>query len=299
MAFLTIFTAPKPFTDPHIALIQENAIRSWKNLGRDVEVILIGNEKGLKKTAQEMDVQLEPFVLRNDFGTPLVNSIFDQARTNSSADYLLYANADIIFLPSFLSTVKSLVRQTKEFLAVGRRWDLDIKSILEFTPEGCETLRQQVLNNGKRKSSQAIDYFLFPKNLFEETPPFAIGRAGWDNWMLYHAVEKDWLLVDMSPTVMAIHQNHDYSHLPGGKIHYNLQESHHNVSLGGGIQNMYNLLDTNRELRNGELRKPRWSLLRLLRRMERTLTTADQSGWRWFAARRFKRARAKLESFHR
>ena len=35
MSFLTIFTAPKPFTDPHINLIQRNALRSWLALGPD------------------------------------------------------------------------------------------------------------------------------------------------------------------------------------------------------------------------------------------------------------------------
>ncbi len=30
---LTLFTAPKPFTNPHIALIQRNAFRSWQALG--------------------------------------------------------------------------------------------------------------------------------------------------------------------------------------------------------------------------------------------------------------------------
>ena len=42
MPFLTIFTAPKPFTDPRIDIIQRNAIRSWLSLGEDVGVILVG-----------------------------------------------------------------------------------------------------------------------------------------------------------------------------------------------------------------------------------------------------------------
>ncbi len=46
MAFLTIFTAPKPFTDPHIKIIQRNAIQSWMHL-QDVTVMLIGDEPGL------------------------------------------------------------------------------------------------------------------------------------------------------------------------------------------------------------------------------------------------------------
>ena len=39
--FLTIFTAPKPFTNPHIDTIQRNAIRSWVELGEAVQVVLV------------------------------------------------------------------------------------------------------------------------------------------------------------------------------------------------------------------------------------------------------------------
>ena len=47
MPTLTLFTSPKPFTNPHIAVIQRNAIRSWLNLGAEVEVLLLGEEEGL------------------------------------------------------------------------------------------------------------------------------------------------------------------------------------------------------------------------------------------------------------
>ena len=32
-ALLTIFSAPKPFNNAHISLIQRNAIHSWKDAG--------------------------------------------------------------------------------------------------------------------------------------------------------------------------------------------------------------------------------------------------------------------------
>jgi hypothetical protein len=44
MSLITLFSAPKPFTDPHIAMIQRNAIYSWTLLP-DVEVILLGEER--------------------------------------------------------------------------------------------------------------------------------------------------------------------------------------------------------------------------------------------------------------
>ena len=44
MPLITLFSAPKPFADPHIAIIQRNALRSWTLLP-DVEVILLGKKK--------------------------------------------------------------------------------------------------------------------------------------------------------------------------------------------------------------------------------------------------------------
>jgi hypothetical protein len=49
MTSLTIFSAPKPFTNPHIDIIQRNAIRSWVEMDSRVEVILIGDEQGWER----------------------------------------------------------------------------------------------------------------------------------------------------------------------------------------------------------------------------------------------------------
>ena len=133
MAEITIFTAPKPFSDPHINIIQRNAIRSWKSLGPRVDVLMIGDEEGMEDAASELDVVHLRDVTKNELGTPQVNAIFRLARSASSADYLIYANADIIFLPDILD-VLDRVRELEEiFLLVGRRWDLDITRPIDFS----------------------------------------------------------------------------------------------------------------------------------------------------------------------
>ncbi|HEX7974252.1 MAG TPA: hypothetical protein VF498_07575, partial [Anaerolineales bacterium] len=96
MSFLTIFTAPKPFTNPHIATIQRNAIQAWRHVGQDVDVILVGNEHGMAETASEFGVAHLPDVACNEKGTPLVSSIFQLARQASSSPVLAYLNADIL-----------------------------------------------------------------------------------------------------------------------------------------------------------------------------------------------------------
>ena len=79
MSLITLFSAPKPFTDPHIATIQRNAIKSWTLLP-DVDVILLGDEEGLAEAADELGVKHIPDVARSESGTPLISSMFHLAR---------------------------------------------------------------------------------------------------------------------------------------------------------------------------------------------------------------------------
>jgi hypothetical protein len=97
------------------------------------------------------------------------------------------------------------------------------------------------------------DYFIFPRSLFKDMPDFAIGRAGWDNWMIFEARRRAWQVVDLTHAVTVIHQDHDYSHLPGGQPHYRLPESAENVRRGGGRRTIFNLPDTNYHLVEGKL----------------------------------------------
>ena len=268
MSFLTIFSAPKPFTNPHIATIQRNALLSWLHLGDEVEVLLVGEEPGLTEVAAETQVTLLSQVIRNDSGTPLVSSIFSLTRQHSHSPLLAYVNADMLFLPDFIQAAEAVVKRLEHFLVIGQRWDLDQRTLLDFSP-GWETcLRTDVSQRGRLHTPSGSDYFIFPRNLFTEMPDFAIGRAGWDNWMIYNARQQGWPVVDATPSILAIHQDHDYSHLPGGQSHYNLAESRQNENLAGGATNLFMVLDSDRQLVDGQIRNPKPSLLRILRRAE-------------------------------
>ena len=266
---LTLFSAPKPFDREHIALIQRNAIRSWLALGEKVEVLLIGEEPGLAEVAAEMGVRHLPHIARNDRGTPLVSSIFALAREAAAAPYLGYINADIILLPDFLEAVESVLAQTQgDFLMVGRRWDLDVTTPLETTEGWAQRLRALAREKGRLHSPFGIDYFVFPKGAYAQMPPFAVGRAGWDNWMIYHARRKGWKVIDATEATTVIHQNHDYAHLPGGQPHYRLEESQENIRLAGGRSRMFSILEANYTLNHGQLHRLHRPLTQWLRQWE-------------------------------
>ncbi len=290
---ITLFSAPKPFTNPHVDLIQRNAIQSWLHLGNEVEVFLIGEEAGLAEVAREYGIVQLAAVKRNDQGTPLVSSIIELAREASQAPLLAYVNGDIILLPDFVQAARSVVTQCERFLAISQRWDLAVKTLLDFSAGWEQRLKAEVSRRGRLHPPAGSDVFLFPRAEFVKIPDFAIGRAGWDNWMIYHASQRGITVVDVTPSATVIHQYHDYSHLPGGKPHYDLEESEHNLSLAGGMRSMYYILDSHFQLKDGRLKRPPLTLLRFLRKIELWLLPPEEQrrGWRWWLARRFRRAR--------
>jgi hypothetical protein len=240
---ITLFSGPKPFTG-HIGLIQDNALASWRRLGAGVEVLLLGDEPGLAKAARRHGVRHLPDIQRTAAGTPRLDAMFTAARQAAAHPLLGYVNADVILLPDLLTRVQAAAARFDAFLMVGQRWDLDVREPLVFDEGWERRLRQDVGSRGRRHPPGGSDYFVFPRACFEDLPAFALGRAGWDNWMIYHARRRRWPVVDASPAVTVIHQDHDYAHLPGGRPHYRHPESDRNLELAGGRPAIFTLADS-------------------------------------------------------
>jgi hypothetical protein len=289
MTFLTIFTAPKPFTNPHINIIQRNAIQSWLRLGNEVEVIVFGDEEVIAEATNELGARHIPTILRNDQGTPLLSDIFSKAHDHGQGQVLVYANADIIFIPDILRVTQEIQNSLNDYLVVGRRWNLDVTDSLDFSPQWVDHLRSRIAERGELFVPKAIDYFIFPKHLYMDIPPFAVGRPAWDNWMIFEGHNQGYKLIDATRGITAVHQNHDYHHLPDNKPHYFTEEAKQNLILAGGPRNIFNILDTDFEFVEGRIRPVGFSRIRFVRGIERRLQTNQGSGLRWFIASRLKR----------
>jgi len=268
MALITLFSAPKPFTDPHITIIQHNAIKSWTLLP-DVDVILLGKEEGLAEAAQELRVKHISNVTCNDSGTPLISSMFQLARENCQSELLCIINTDVILMPDFVEAAKQALEQKENFVLLSQRWDLDVTNPLFFSSGWANRLREDVQKRGQLHRPAGSDFFLFPKSCYTNVPDFAIGRAGWDNWMIYHARQQKWPVIDCTPSIVIVHQNHDYRHLPGGKSHYTHPETDENIRLAGGPAVVrYTILDATHRLKDGKLVRPAFNSLHFWRKVE-------------------------------
>jgi len=268
VAFITLFSAPKPFTDPQIATIQRNAIRSWTLLP-DVDVLLIGNENSLAEAAKTLGVKHLPDVECSQSGAPLISSMFQLARENGDSELLCIINTDMLLMSDFIEAAKQVQKQKTKFVLLSQRWDLDVTEPIDFSEDWEDHLRSTVHGQGLLHRPAGSDFFLFPRSCYTEVPDFAIGRAGWDNWMIYKACQEKWSVIDCTPSIMIVHQNHDYRHLPDGKSHYTHPETDENIRLAGGPAAVrYTILDATHLLKDGKLVRPAFTRLHFWRKVE-------------------------------
>lgn len=243
---LTIFSIPKPFVG-HIGIIQRNAVQSWSCLRPRCEIILCSDEPGTKETAAEFEATYLPDVGRNEYGTPLLDSIFEQVQKKAAHRLICYVNADIILMSDLLRAAERVARSKRVFVMLGQRWRADIREPLDFGPGWGERLRARLAQTGRLDSPCGSDYFVFPRGSVGSLPPFAVGRPFWDTWFIYRARKLGIPVIDASRVVTAIHQDHDYSHVPdrAGEA-WQGPEADRNLELTGVTQargNLFRILD--------------------------------------------------------
>lgn len=236
---LTIFSTPKPFVG-RTRTIQYNALRSWRHLGGEVQILIFGSDSGTAQAAESIGATHIPEVALSEWGTGLVSDMFNKAKSLSDTPLLCYMNADMIVMGDFLTAVLTAHKRFRRFLLVGQRWDVDVDEDMSFEDGWQDALRERVSSYG-RILPFGIDYFVYPKHLWEDIPPLAVGRGHWDHWPLYDARKRNAAVIDATPMVTAVHQNHDYSHHAGGKagVYWDSKDAQANFTLLGGSTNMY------------------------------------------------------------
>ena len=284
---LTLFTTAKPFRG-HIGVIQRNAIQSWRCLHPEIEIILFGNDEGAAQVAQEFSLRHEPRVECNELGTKRLDYLFARAQSIARHDVLCYINCDIILMEDFRSAVERVRAAHREFLMVGRRCDTDITTPLPFSSAHWQSeLQALAKSSGRKRGPDWIDYFAFTRGLYAaDIPPFVL-RVYWDNWLVWKALASHKPVIDASRAVLAVHQNHDYSHHPQGQQGvWHGQEASDNARLAGGWRHLRTIADATQLLTPEELRNNTGRHWSTIRRYARQLARAlYYGGWRraWFA----------------
>ncbi len=256
---ITILAVPKAFHG-HIGVIQCNAIASWTNLKPRPDIRLYGTEDGMPEAAAALAVRHETEIARNEFGTPMLDDLLARARNFAGTPLLCYVNSDIILLQEFLDAVATVQKQFPQFLAVAHRLNIDLDEPLDFSGNGEEKLRREILPKGAPGNDTAIDLFVFPPSTYANVPPLILGRAWFDQWLIKDARARKIPVVDITRVARAIHQNHEYLHIAGGQQGaYWGEEARRNLAIYGGVPHSHTLVDVSHELlEDGHIRPVRF-----------------------------------------
>src|SRR6185295_13661097 len=127
-----------------------------------------------------------------------------------SADLLAYVNADIMLTANLVQAAERIQEQFPRFLLIARRWNLNLECEWDFTqPDWAARLRDYARTHGDLEPAYGgMDLFVYPRGLWEELPPFAIGRGRWDSALIYHARKTGVPVVDATAAMTIVHQNH-------------------------------------------------------------------------------------------
>ena len=217
----------------------------------DKEIILFGDEDGVADAACQFKCTHVPDIPLSEYGTPYLDEVFKKAQELAMGKHLCYVNSDIILYDELWKAIKAV--PFKEFLMTGQRWDVEV---IAPVYANYASFLEYVDRRHSLQDFPGMDYFVFPKGMITEMPPFIVGRRGWDNWLVYHIRLRGIPVIDATGTVHAIHQNHDYNHVPErkGDRWESCPESEYNLNLvQNQITHLWELGDATHRFSNGKV----------------------------------------------
>jgi len=214
MKNFTMFTSAMAFEGER-ATIQDNAIQSWKvpfsRRGSKVsvtqpEILLLTNRRGVAEAAKRWSCVHVPDVRMNEFGTPLVRSVFGRAQAAARHEVMFYTNSDILFwMPQVAEALRRVSEVFPRFLMIGRRHDFHYPRSIDFAKWGDQKFLHRVRKEGKLHGDAGLDYFGFPKGQIKDVPDYYLGCRAWDNAIAHDALKRGIPVVDATEVLLAIH----------------------------------------------------------------------------------------------
>ncbi|GAB1597667.1 uncharacterized protein LOC115217082 [Argonauta hians] len=207
LPLLTLFTTWKATKAKFIAY--NNTVKNWKKLIPFVpSPVVFSTDKDLIKQCESDGWTALPIKRIAAGGAPVLKDMYKDVMAKVSTLFYAYSNADILYDDSLLQTLWATAKTqdlSKPLLMVGIR-----TNVLNVMPHEVITwtaMKSTAKRRGKLFLRNAEDYFItsysYPWN---SIPDVVIGRRAYDNWLVLNARKQKHNLIDISDTVLALHQ---------------------------------------------------------------------------------------------
>jgi SAM-dependent methyltransferase len=209
---LTIATTCRSFQGQSRTL-QTNALRSWTKLFPECEVVVIGGDRGVKESCEELGVRQVGEVWRNDASPPMLEDLVRVAEQTARGSLLALVSADIMLTPDLIPAVQEVHSRFRQFLMIARSWNVDLDREWEFAAGWETVLRGYARDEGSLEPPDGVVHvFVFPRGMSWRLDPLAIAQTTVDSTLIYQARQSRIPVVDATNRVTSVHPHHDYYH---------------------------------------------------------------------------------------
>ncbi|KAK3590989.1 hypothetical protein CHS0354_020345 [Potamilus streckersoni] len=230
---LTLFTSWIDRPDKHV--VQNRTIENWMTFWPLVHPVIFTNDSTLAKQCLKRGWSVLPLRRTGAGGVPVVKYMYLDAMKYVNSTFYAFSNSDILFndgLIKTLLTVKRLGQVYNNFIAVGRRTNIDYK--LAYNASDWRNL-SIVSRKGRLSGPKSSDYFITTKGYpWRDMEEIVIGRPRVDIWIIQSSRLKGIIVINATPTILALHQTTETGNSEGSSK----PNSFYNVLLLQKLRNL-------------------------------------------------------------
>ncbi|XP_033726090.1 uncharacterized protein LOC117321371 [Pecten maximus] len=209
-ALITLFTTWKTF--PARYDVYNNTLRNWPRLLPHVNIIVFTDDhipdkyKQLGWTVLPLKHQVK--------GHPILKHMFLEAiQLQPHSQLYGFANADLLFTDSLVESLRAVVSSPvlfkKTFLVVGRR--MNTPNITREEASSWRNIAKASKRGNLMEDTRGIDYFITPPNYhWSHILDVQVGQNLYDNWLVWDAQKMGYPVIDVTNTLLAVHQDAPY-----------------------------------------------------------------------------------------
>lgn len=208
---VVIFSTFKPFIKDFI-VEQTNALHSWKNLRCKPKIVIIGNDLGVENICKKEKVINHKEVKKNEYGTPLVQDIFENGwKYANENDICIFVNGDIILTNSLCDGLEKFVKEYPNYnklnyLITSIRYDWYNFKQIDFANPNWESHINQDMK-GEYSPPSAIDIFIHRKGTINFIPDYSgIAKMSYDSLIMAHANKHFDVTINATKIIKIYHQ---------------------------------------------------------------------------------------------
>ncbi|XP_036363601.1 uncharacterized protein LOC115217102 isoform X2 [Octopus sinensis] len=221
--------------------LHENTVRNWLAFGPSVKVIVFSANPETRIFCEKIGCNYQYITVQRVTGVPLLKSMYLEAQKSFDSFFYAFANADILFEANLIKTLERVLymfnNTEKAILIIGQRTNVMNVTKEEAVPVNSVT--KIALNRGTIFRTDAEDYFITSKPFpWKAFPDFIVGSPAYDNWLVAYAIHNNFLTIDATNSIIAVHQTTRSGNYDGHHKHF----TDYNLKLIRKIRSRVNVL---------------------------------------------------------